>query len=397
MIIKGDNMKEVLISGAVRTPIGGLNGSLAGISAVELGRISVSASLKRAGIDQAGVNEVIIGNVLQAGLGQNPARQIAVGCGIPLQVPAFTVNQVCGSGLKAIDLARRSILLGEAEVVIAGGIESMSNAPYILPALRQGARLGECIAKDTAVSDGLTDVFGQYHMGVTAENVAAKYGITREAQDSFALESQQRYASAHRKDIFKAEIVPVTIKQRKSEIVIENDEHPRPDTTIEALTKLRPAFKPDGTVTAGNASGINDGAASVVIMNGDRDADRAQCVRIKDVVCAGCEPELMGMGPVAAVNMLLARQRMNIRDIELWELNEAFAAQSLAVLHELCLDPAKVNVNGGAIAIGHPIGASGTRIVVSLIHQMKRQNAGLGIASLCVGGGMGLAILLENI
>jgi acetyl-CoA C-acetyltransferase len=391
-------MKEVLISGAIRTPVGDLNGSLAGISAVELGKISVAASLKRAGIDQSEVNEVIIGNVLQAGMGQNPARQVAIGCGIPQRVPSFTVNQVCGSGLKAIDLARRSILLNEAEIVIAGGIESMSNAPYILPALRQGARLGECIARDTAVSDGLTDVFGQCHMGITAENIAVKYGITREAQDRFALESQQRYAAAHKKNILKDEITPVIIKQRKSEIVVEHDEHPRPDATIEALAKLRPAFKPDGTVTAGNASGINDGAASIVIFGGDRNiAGRSQCVRIKDIVCVGCEPELMGIGPVGAVNMLLARQRMNINDIDVWELNEAFAAQSLAVLNELRIDSAKVNVNGGAIAIGHPIGASGTRIVVSLIHQMKRQNAALGIASLCVGGGMGLAILLENI
>ncbi len=390
-------MKEVLISGAVRTPIGDLNGSLAGISAVELGKLSVAASLKRAGIDQSEVNEVIIGNVLQAGMGQNPARQIAIGCGVPQPVPSFTVNQVCGSGLKAIDLAYRSILLNEAEIVIAGGVESMSNAPYILPSLRQGARLGECIARDTAISDGLTDVFGQYHMGITAENIAVKYGITREMQDHFALESQQRYAAANKKDILKSEIIPVVIKQRKGEIIVEHDEHPRPDTTIEALAKLRPAFKPDGTVTAGNASGINDGAASVVLFDGARNADRSQCVRIKDIVCVGCEPELMGMGPVGAVNKLLARQGMNVSNIDVWELNEAFAAQSVAVLHELRIDPAKVNVNGGAIALGHPIGASGARIVVSLIHQMKRQNAGLGIAALCVGGGMGIAILLENI
>lgn len=390
-------MREVLIGGAVRTPIGALNGSLSGVSAVELGKTSVTASLRRAGVERADVNEVIIGNVLQAGIGQNPARQIAVGCGIPKHVPAYTVNQVCGSGLKAIDLARRSILLKESAIVIAGGIESMSNAPYILPALRQGARLGECVAKDTAVSDGLTDAFGQYHMGVTAENIAVKYGITREAQDRFAVESQRRYAGALKGNIFKDEIAPVTVKQRKGEITVEQDEHPRPETTFEALSKLRPAFKPDGTVTAGNASGINDGAASVVIFDGERNADKSQCVRIKDIVCVGCEPELMGMGPVGAVNMLLSRQGLNIGDIDLWELNEAFAAQSLAVLNELRIDPAKVNVNGGAIAIGHPIGASGTRIVVSLIHQMKRQNAGLGVASLCVGGGMGLAILLENI
>lgn len=390
-------MKKIFIGGAVRTPIGALNGLLSGISAVELGKTSVTASLKRSGVDRSDVNEVIIGNVLQAGMGQNPARQIAIGCGIPKHVPAYTVNQVCGSGLKAIDLAWRSVLLNEAAIVIAGGIESMSNAPYILPALRQGARLGECVAKDTAVSDGLTDVFGQYHMGVTAENIAVKYGITREAQDRFAVESQRRYAGALKGNIFKDEIVPVTVKQRKSEMTVEQDEHPRPETTFEALSKLRPAFKPDGTVTAGNASGINDGAASMVIFDGERKTDISQCVRIKDIVCVGCEPELMGMGPVGAVNMLLSRQGLNIGDIDLWELNEAFAAQLLAVLNELRIDQAKVNVNGGAIAIGHPIGASGTRIVVSLIHQMKRQNAGLGIASLCVGGGMGLAILLENI
>lgn len=391
-------MKEVLICGAVRTPIGDLNGSLAGVSAVELGKTSAAESLKRAGVNPSEVNEVIIGNVLQAGMGQNPARQIAIGCGIPQTVPSFTANQVCGSGLKAIDLARRSVLLGEAEAVLAGGIESMSNAPYILPALRQGARLGECIARDTVVSDGLTDVFGQCHMGITAENIAVKYGITREAQDSFALESQQRYAAARQKNIFKDEIIPVVIRQRKGEVVVEHDEHPRPDTTIGTLSKLRPAFKPDGTVTAGNASGINDGAATVVVFSGDRGiADRSQCVRIRDIACVGCEPELMGIGPVGAVNRLLARQQMSIDNIDVWELNEAFAAQSLAVLNELHINPAKVNVNGGAIAIGHPIGASGARIVVSLIHQMKRQNAGLGIASLCIGGGMGLAILLENI
>jgi acetyl-CoA C-acetyltransferase len=273
----------------------------------------------------------------------------------------------------------------------------MTQAPYILPALRQGARLGDCSAKDTAVSDGLTDVFGHYHMGITAENVAAKYGITREAQDQFALASQQRYAAARKQGVFGGEIVPVTVKQRKGDLVIEHDEHPRPDSTLEALAKLRPAFKPDGTVTAGNASGINDGAASLVVSDGPRGLDPAQGVRIRDIVCVGCAPELMGMGPVGAVNRLLTRQRMAVGDIEVWELNEAFAAQSVAVLNELRIDPAKVNVNGGAIALGHPIGCSGTRIVVSLIHQMKRQQAALGIASLCVGGGMGLAILLENV
>jgi len=390
-------MKEVLISGAVRTPIGGLGGTLSKVSAVELGKVVAKESLKRSGIQPENIDEVIIGNVLQAGLGQNPARQIAIGCGVPIEVPSFTVNQVCGSGLKAIDLALRSILLGESSAVIAGGIESMSGAPYILPALRQGARFGQSAALDIIESDGLTDVFGQYHMGITAENIAEKFNISRENQDRFAAESQRRCAVALENNIFKDEIVPITVKQRRKEIIVDQDEHPKPGSTFEILSTLRPAFKKDGTVTAGNASGINDGAASLIVADADKFADKSQCVRIRDIVCVGCAPELMGMGPVGAVNKLLKRQGMTINDIDLWELNEAFAVQSLAVLDELKLDSAKVNVNGGAIALGHPIGASGTRITVTLIHQMKRQNATFGVASLCVGGGMGLAILLENI
>ncbi len=390
-------MKEILISGAVRTPIGGLGGGLSKVSAVELGKVVVQESLKRSGMQAESIDEVIIGNVLQAGLGQNPARQIAIGCGVPVEVPSFTVNQVCGSGLKAIDLALRSILLGEASAVIAGGIESMSGAPYILPALRQGARFGKSIALDIVESDGLTDVFGQYHMGVTAENIAEKFNISREDQDRFAAESQRRCGITMKNKIFEDEIVPVTVRQRKKEIIVDQDEHPKPGSTFEILSTLRPAFKKDGTVTAGNASGINDGAASLIVADADQFADKSQCVRIRDIVCVGCTPELMGMGPVGAVNKLLKRQGMSVDDIDLWELNEAFAVQSLAVLDELKLDPAKVNVNGGAIALGHPIGASGTRITVTLIHQMKRQNAAFGVASLCVGGGMGLAILLENI
>lgn len=390
-------MREVLISGAVRTPIGVLGGTLSSVSAVELGKVVAKESLKRSGCKPESVDEVIIGNVLQAGLGQNPARQIAIGCDVPEEVPSFTVNQVCGSGLKAIDLAFRSILLGEAEVIIAGGIESMSGAPYILPALRQGARFGQSMALDLVEIDALTDVFGKYHMGITAENIAKKFAITREDQDRFAAESQRRCGAAIENDIFKDEIVPITIKQRKKEIVIDRDEHPRPDTTVEVLSRLRPAFKPDGTVTAGNASGINDGAASLIVADAEKCEDKSQCVRIRDIVCVGCAPEFMGLGPIGAVNKLLHRQGMNSSDIDLWELNEAFAVQALAVLDELKLDSAKVNVNGGAIALGHPVGASGTRIVVTLIHQMKRQNATFGVASLCVGGGMGLAILLENI
>ena len=390
-------MKTLWISGAVRTPIGDLNGQFSNVSAVELGIVSVNESLKRAEVDPATVEEVVMGNVLQAGQGQNPARQVAIACGVPQATPSYTVNQVCGSGMKAIDLACRTLLLGEASVVVAGGIESMTNSPYILPALRQGARVGDCTAKDTVVSDGLTDVFGHYHMGITAENIATKYNIDREAQDRFALGSQLRHAAARERGIFTNEIVPVTVKSRKSEVMVEHDEHPRADSTLAALAKLRPAFKPDGTVTAGNASGINDGAASLVISAGTPAIDTSLCVRIRDIVCVGCPPELMGIGPVGAINKLLARQRMAVADIDVWELNEAFAAQSLAVLQDLQIDASKVNINGGAIAMGHPIGSSGARIVVTLMHQMKRQQAAFGIASLCVGGGMGLAILLENV
>ena len=389
-------MKEVLISGAARTPIGGLGGSLAKLSAVELGEISSKESLVRSGVDASQVGEVIFGNVLQAGLGQNPARQISIGCGVPEISPAFTVNQVCGSGLKAIDLAYRSIMLGEAEVVLAGGIESMSRSPYILPALRGGARFGKNSVLDTAESDGLTDAFGKYHMGITAENIAEKYDISREEQDAFAAESQHRCGASIEKGMFKDEIVSVRIKQRKNKIVVDQDEHPRPDTTTEKLAKLRPAFKKEGTVTAGNASGINDGAASLVVAEGTRFADKSKCVRIRDITCVGCAPELMGLGPVEAVRKLLHQQKLTVNDIDIWELNEAFAVQALSVLDQLKLDSSRVNVNGGAIALGHPIGASGTRIVVTLIHLMKKQNANLGVASLCVGGGMGLAILLEN-
>ncbi len=389
-------MKALWMSGAVRTAIGDLNGQFAGVGAVELGRAAVEASLKRAGVEPCAVGEVIFGNVLQAGQGQNPARQIAINCGVPNAVPSFTVNQVCGSGLKAIDLARQAILLGETEVVVAGGTESMSNAPYLLPGLRRGARLGDAVAVDPVVSDGLTDVFGRCHMGMTAERIAAEFGIDRETQDRFALESQRRYARALEKQLPAEEIVPVVVRQRRNEVVVDRDEHPRADTTLDALARLRPAFKPDGTVTAGNASGINDGAAAVVVGTADHLAQADMRFRLRDVVAVGCDPALMGMGPVGAVRKLLARQRLAAGDIDVWELNEAFAAQSLAVLRELELDPDKVNVNGGAIALGHPIGCSGARIVVTLMHQMKRQGAALGVASLCVGGGMGLAILLEN-
>jgi acetyl-CoA C-acetyltransferase len=387
-----------MIQGAVRTPIGDIGGSLAKVSAVSLGVTASAESLRRAGVPVDKIEEVIFGNVLQAGQGQNPARQIAMGAGVPQAVASFTVNMVCGSGLKAIDLAWQSILLGRAGAILAGGVESMSQAPYLLPALREGARLGNAVAVDSVVADGLTDVFGQVHMGVTAENIAKEFSVSREEQDHFAAESQRKCGAAIKAGLFADEIVPVIIKDRKGEVVVGVDEHPRPQTTVEKLASLRPAFQAGGTVTAGNASGINDGAASMLVLAEDSPlvVQSAPAVRIRDIVSIGCSPATMGMGPVGAVRKLLAANKLAVGDIDLWELNEAFAAQSLAVMRELGMDAGRVNVNGGAIALGHPIGASGARIVVTLIHQMKRQNAALGVASLCIGGGMGIAILLEN-
>ncbi len=390
-------MKQALICASVRTPIGSLNGKLSTTSAVKLGQIAASAALQRSGFSPDLVDETLFGNVLQAGLGQNPARQIAIGCGIPVAKPAATVNQVCGSGMFSVLQGLRAIRLEEASIVLAGGTESMSGAPYLLPSMRQGAGYGRTAAIDSTESDGLTDAFSQLHMGTTAENIAAHYKISRETQDTFAAESQRRCAAATAKGIFAEEIVPVTVRQRKSEILVEQDEHPRPDTTVEVLARLRPAFKADGTVTAGNASGINDGAAALVMAERSRVADSSGSVILRDAVWSGCPPEMMGIGPVNAVKILLQRQKLQTADIDLWELNEAFAVQSLAVLADLGLDAGKVNVNGGAIALGHPIGASGARIIVTLIHQMKRQGAALGVASLCVGGGMGIAVLVENI
>ncbi len=390
-------MKEILISGAVRTPIGSLGGVFANTSAVELGITSVKESLIRSGISPEQVEEVIVGNVLQAGLGQNTARQIAIGCGVPVAMPSFVVNQLCGSGMKSIDLAYKSILLGESSVVVAGGIESMSGSPYIIPSLRQGVRYGNNVVIDTVEHDGLTDAFGKYHMGITAENIAEKFSISRETQDTFAFESQKRTAIAVENGIFNDEIIPVTVKQRRKEIIVDKDEHPRPSVTIEDLSKLRPVFKKNGTVTAGNASGINDGAASLIVSDASQISDRSTSVRIRDIVSVGYAPELMGLGPIDAITKLLKRQNLTVKDIDVWEINEAFAAQSIGVVEQLKLDMTRVNVNGGAIALGHPIGASGTRITVTLLHQMKRENAALGVASLCVGGGMGLALLLENI
>jgi len=394
-------MQSVLVTAAVRTAIGDLNGTLSALSAVDLGKAAAAECLSRSGVEADAIDEVIAGNVLQAGLGQNPARQISVGIGLSHAVPAFTVNKVCGSGMKAMELGWQSILLDRARAVLAVGTESMSQAPYLLPAMRAGARLGDVTAVDSTVHDGLSDVFGQYHMGVTAENVAVQFGIGREEQDVFALASHRKYATGAEQGVFRDEIVPVEVRERKRTVVVDRDEHPRPDTSLEKLSKLSTAFKKDGTVTAGNASGINDGAAAVMLVSEDstlaESVPEGHAVRLRDVAVAGCDPAFMGIGPVGATKTLLSRQGLTVTDIDVWELNEAFAVQSVAVMRELHLDPARINVNGGAIALGHPIGASGTRIVVTLIHQMKRQQATLGVATMCIGGGMGIAALFENV
>jgi len=392
-------MRNVLILGAVRTPIGSMNGVFSNTSAVQLGIIAATETLRRTAVDPAAIEEVIFGNVLQAGQGQNPARQIALGIGLTSSVPAFTVNKVCGSGLKAIELGWQSILLERADVVLAGGVENMSMSPYLLPAMRGGARLGDTTAIDGTVHDGLWEIFNGYHMGVTAENIAEKYGIRREEQDAFALASQQKCAAAITAGRFRDEIVPVPVKQRKGEILVDADEHPKPDTSLDKMAKLRPAFKPDGTVTAANASGINDAASSVLLVAEDalpNPASTAGAVYLRDVRSCGCDPKYMGLGPIGAVRRLLDKNGLSIGDIDLWELNEAFAAQAIAVNRELGVDPAKINLNGGAIALGHPIGCTGARVTTTLIHEMHRQKSRLGVAAMCIGGGMGIAGLIER-
>lgn len=391
-------MPRVIATGAVRTAIGGFSGSFSKVSAVDLGTRSAAETMKVSGIDPTGVGEVIFGNVLQAGQGQNPARQIGMNAGIPQEVPAYTVNKVCGSGMKAAELGWQNILLKRSQAVLTGGSENMTLAPYLLPALRSGARLGDAKVIDSAVHDGLTDVFGSYHMGITAENIAERYSISRQEQDTFACNSHKKYAAAHEKGLFAQEIVPVTVKVKRKEVTIDTDEHPRLDISMESLEKLRPAFKADGTVTAGNASGINDAGTSLLLASDEvTSLNRDKAVVVRDFASCGCSPEVMGLGPVGAVQKLLKNNNLTTADIKLWELNEAFAVQSLAVIRDLKLDPEKVNVNGGAVSLGHPIGASGARIMVTLIHEMKRSGADLGVASLCIGGGMGIAVLLENL
>lgn len=390
---------EVVIVSAVRTAIGSFQGALKDVPATKLGAIVIEEAIKRAGIKKDQVDEVIMGNVLQAGLGQNPARQASIQAGLPQQVPAMTINKVCGSGLKTIHLATQAILAGDAEIVVAGGMENMSQAPYLLMGARDGYRMGNQQAVDSMISDGLWCAFNDYHMGVTAENLCTNYGLTREEQDEFAARSQQRATDAIEAGKFVEEIVAVEIPQRKGDpVVFKQDEYPKKGSTAEKLGGLRPAFKKDGSVTAGNASGINDGAAAVVVMSKAKATELGLPILATVVAnaSAGVDPAIMGIGPVEAVNKAMKKANLTVADMDLVEANEAFAAQALAVDRELKFDAEKLNVNGGAIALGHPIGASGTRIFVTLLHEMKKRDAKLGLATLCIGGGQGVATIVSR-
>lgn len=392
-------MREVYILAACRTAIGSFGGGLKDVPAVKLGEIVIKEALKRAGITPDMVDEVILGNVLQAGLGQNPARQAAIGAGIPVEKPAMTINKVCGSGLKAVNLAAQLIMLGDDECVVAGGMENMSQAPYVLRNYRWGGRMGNGEIVDEMVFDGLTDIFNEYHMGITAENVAEQYKITRQDQDEFSYNSQVKAGNAREAGRFNAEIVPVVIPQKKGEpVVFDKDEYIRPETTVERLGKLKPAFKKDGTVTAGNASGINDCGAAVIVASRSF-VEKHGLKPIAKLVAygsKGVDPKVMGLGPIPSVRMALERAGLKIEDIGLIEANEAFAAQAIGVARELNFNMEKVNVNGGAIALGHPIGASGARILVTLIHEMAKRDEKYGLATLCIGGGMGEASIIER-
>ena len=390
-------MTDVAIVGAARTPIGAFGGGLSALTAAQLGEIAIREALMRAGLPGDDVDEVILGQVLTAANGMNPARQAAIAVGIPKERTALTINQVCGSGLRAVGLGAQAIRAGDSVAVVAGGQESMSSAPHAQN-LRNGHKMGNVAMIDTMIRDGLWDHFNGYHMGTTAENVAEQWQITREQQDEFALASQNKAEAAQKAGQFVDEIVPVTVTTRKRETVIDTDEHPRHGTTIEALAKLRPAFAKDGTVTAGNASGINDGAAAVVLMAADEAARRgmAPMARIVSFATMGVDPAIMGTGPIPASRAALAKAGWSIDDLDLIEANEAFAAQACAVNKDLGWDIDKVNVNGGAIALGHPIGASGARVLITLLHEMRRRDAKKGLATLCIGGGMGVALCVER-
>ena len=392
-------MQDVVIVAATRTAIGSFQGSLAGVPAVELGAAVIKRLLEQSGLDGSEVDEVILGHVLTAGAGQNTARQAAIKAGLPHAVPALTLNKVCGSGLKALHLGAQAIRCGDADVIIAGGMENMSQAPYVMPAARTGQRMGHGKLIDTMIQDGLWDAFNDYHMGITAENLVDKYGISREEQDAFAAASQQKAVAAIEAGRFADEITPILIPSRKGEPVsFASDEQPRAGTTAESLGKLKPAFKKDGSVTAGNASSLNDGAAAVLLMS----ADKAKALglpvlaRIAAYANAGVDPAIMGIGPVSATRRCLDKAGWQLADLDLIEANEAFAAQALSVGKELGWDAAKVNVNGGAIALGHPIGASGCRVLVTLLHEMIKRDAQKGLATLCIGGGQGVALAIER-
>ena len=389
--------QDIVIVSAARTPVGSFNGALSGVAASELGSTAIQAALTRAGIAASDVDEVILGQVLQAGAGQGPARQAAVKAGIPVESPAWSLNQLCGSGLRSVALAYQQIAQGDAKIVVAGGQESMSAAPHAAH-LRNGTKMGDLGLVDTMIKDGLWDAFHGYHMGQTAENIAARWQITREDQDRFAVASQNKAEAAQKSGRFKDEIAPVTIKGRKGDVVVDQDEYIRHGATYDSVSGLRPAFTKDGSVTAANASGLNDGAAALVVMSAAEARARGltPLVRIASWANAGVPPEIMGTGPIRAMRKALEKAGWSVADLDLVESNEAFAAQSLCVVRELGLDPAKVNVNGGAIAIGHPIGASGARILTTLIHEMIKSDAKKGAATLCVGGGMGVALCVER-
>nr|WP_217343647.1 acetyl-CoA C-acetyltransferase [Noviherbaspirillum sp. L7-7A]MBV0877709.1 acetyl-CoA C-acetyltransferase [Noviherbaspirillum sp. L7-7A] len=391
-------MDDVVIVAALRTAVGKFGGTLSKIPAADMGASVIKALLEQTGVDPAAISEVIMGQVLTAGVGQNPARQAVIKAGLPDAIPGFTINKVCGSGLKATHLATQAIRCGDADIIIAGGQENMSASPHVLNNSRDGFRMGDAKLVDTMIVDGLWDVYNQYHMGVTAENVAKKYEVSRQDQDEFAMGSQNKAEAAQKAGRFKDEIVPLQIPQKKGAITFDTDEYPKHGTTLESLAALRPAFNKEGTVTAGNASGLNDGAAAVMMMSAKRaeQLGLTPLARIKAYSSAGLDPSIMGMGPVSATKLCLQKAGWTHEDLDLMEINEAFAAQAIAVNRQMGWDTSKINVNGGAIALGHPIGASGCRILVSLLHEMVRRDAKRGLASLCIGGGMGVALAVER-
>lgn len=392
-------MKEVVIVSACRTAIGKFGGSLKDVPATELGAIVIEEAIKRAGIDKAIVDEVVMGNVLQAAQGQNPARQAMIKAGLPVETPAMTINKVCGSGLRCVSLAAQMIKAGDADVIVAGGMENMSAAPYAVPKARYGYRMGNGVLVDTMIKDGLWDAFNDYHMGITAENVAEQFGVSREDQDALGARSQQKACEAIKSGAFKDQIVPVVIHGKKGDTVFDTDEFPREGTTVESLAKLKPAFKKGGTVTAGNASGINDGAAAFVVMSAEKAAELGlkPMAKVVSYASAGVDPSIMGIGPVPSSRKALEKAGLTVDDLSLVEANEAFAAQSVYVVRELGLDMSKVNIHGGAIALGHPIGASGARILVTLLYGLKEVGGKYGLATLCIGGGQGTACIVENL